>query len=84
MQELRKKMVSKRPPMPKFDDNWNMEIWAWVTRRFQPVANKNEIVKNLSKEFWIIFVPFSEYYGLQQLLNKVLPKAFYAKFFNLK
>ena len=51
MQELRTKMVSKRPPMPKFDDKWNMETWAWVTRRFQPVANKNEIVKNLSKEF---------------------------------
>merc|ERR1712136_564731 len=21
-------MVSKRPPMPNFDDKWNMEIWA--------------------------------------------------------
>ena len=48
---LRIALVSKRPPKPVFDDKWQMEIWKKVSRRFEPVANKKEIVKNLTTEF---------------------------------
>ena len=50
MQKLKKKMISKRPPKPKFDDKWNMEIWSKVSSRFKPVANKKKIVENLKNE----------------------------------
>ena len=58
---IRKRMASKRAPIPEFDDKWNMEMWAWVTRLYKPIANKNEIVENFTKEFdrlWNVFVPF--------------------------
>ena len=44
-------MASKRAPMPEFDDKWNMEMWAWVSRLYKPIGNKNEIVENFTKEF---------------------------------
>ena len=41
----------KRKSKPIFDDKWNMEIWEKVSRRFRPVADKKDIVKNLANEF---------------------------------
>ena len=51
MDILKKKYKLKRHPKPIFDEKWNMEIWAKVSRRFKPVADKKDIIKNLTDEF---------------------------------
>ena len=51
MDIIKKKYKLKRHSKPIFDEKWNMEIWAKVSRRFKPVADKKDIIKNLTDEF---------------------------------
>ena len=51
MEKLKEKYKLKRRSKPVFDEKWNMEVWAKVSRRFKPVADKKDIIKNLTDEF---------------------------------
>ena len=51
MEKLKEKYKLKRRSKPVFNEKWNMEVWAKVSRRFKPVADKKDIIKNLTDEF---------------------------------